>query len=78
MGPRDTTPLPRASGDPAPQGFTLVQNPAADSRFPWDAAPIRLQASVLNLGTDKAETISMVPMGSGEAILRRMTFPLAP
>jgi uncharacterized protein len=70
--------LPRSSGDPAPQGFTLVQNPAADSKFPWDAAPIRLQASVLNLGNDKAETISMVPMGSGEAILRRMTFPLAP
>jgi uncharacterized protein len=70
--------LPRASSDPAPQGFTLVQNPAANSRFPWDAAPIRLQASVLNLGTDKTETISMVPMGSGEAILRRMTFPLAP
>jgi hypothetical protein len=33
---------------------------------------------MLNLGTDKPETLTLVPMGSGEAILRRMTFPPAP
>jgi hypothetical protein len=33
---------------------------------------------MLNQGTGKAETVELVPMGSGEALLRRMTFPLAP
>jgi hypothetical protein len=30
------------------------------------------------MGTGKVETVALVPMGSGEAVLRRMTFPLAP
>jgi hypothetical protein len=33
---------------------------------------------MLNLGTNQAENLTLVPMGSGEAILRRMTFPPAP
>ena len=33
---------------------------------------------LLNLGTGKPETLALVPMGSGEALLRRMTFPAAP
>ncbi len=70
--------LAKHSPDAARPEFELVTNPAADARFPWDAAPLRLQASVLNQGTDKVEQIALVPMGSGEAILRRMTFPLAP
>jgi hypothetical protein len=68
--------LPR-SPDGA-SAFAPADNPKADPRFPWDAAPVRLQARVLNLGTGKTEGIDLVPMGSGEAILRRMTFPLAP
>jgi hypothetical protein len=70
--------LVKPSPNSAKPGFELVQNPAADARFPWDAAPLRLQATVLNQGTGKVEQISLVPMGSGEAILRRMTFPLSP
>jgi hypothetical protein len=66
--------LPRS-----PEGaFALADNPKADARYPWDASPVRLQVRMQNLGTDKAEAIDLVPMGSGEAILRRMTFPLAP
>jgi uncharacterized protein len=66
------------AGKAAAPGFALVQNPKADARFPWDAAPLRLEASVLDLSTGKPTTIALVPMGSGEAILRRMTFPIAP
>jgi uncharacterized protein len=58
--------------------FASEQVQGTDARFPWDAAPVRLQARVLNQGTGKPETVALVPMGSGEAILRRMTFPLAP
>ena len=68
--------LPRAS-DGAP-AFELSGDPKADPRFPWDGAPVSLQARMLNQGTGKAETVELVPMGSGEALLRRMTFPLAP
>jgi hypothetical protein len=66
-----------------PQGqaaaaYEPAANSAADARFPWDVAPVRLNVSVRNLGTGKPEVIALVPMGSGEAILRRMTFPIAP
>jgi uncharacterized protein len=61
----------------APGSYELTQNKAADPRYPWDTSPVRLEAKVLNLSTNKTETLALVPMGSGEAILRRMTFPLA-
>jgi hypothetical protein len=67
----------RGSADGSP-AFALSGNPKSDARFPWDTAPLRLQARLLNQGTDKVETVDLVPMGSGEATLRRMTFPLAP
>jgi hypothetical protein len=62
----------------ATDGFGLASNTKADPRYPWDASPIRLEAAMLNLGTNQAENLTLVPMGSGEAILRRMTFPPAP
>lgn len=58
--------------------FELVPNDKADARFPWDAAPQRLKGNLLNLDTKKTETVELVPMGSGEATLRRVTFPTAP
>jgi DUF1680 family protein len=67
-----------ALAKPPGQAFELERDHRADARYPWDAAPVRLTANVLNMGTNKTETIALVPMGSGEAILRRMTFPLAP
>jgi uncharacterized protein len=68
---------PSRTGASAPD-FALEQNPAADALHPWDAAPVRLEARLLNQGTNKIEAIALVPMGSGEAVLRRMTFPMAP
>jgi hypothetical protein len=70
--------LPKPSENPSAPAFDIVPNRDADARFPWDAAPARLEAKLLNLDTGKPETIALVPMGSGEAILRRMTFPMAP
>jgi hypothetical protein len=63
---------------PASPGFDLAPDATSDPRFPYDGAPARLEARLLNTGTGKVETVALVPMGSGEAILRRMTFPLAP
>ena len=70
--------LARSPDEPSAPAFELVQNRAADPRYPWDVSPVRLEAKLVNLGTNKAEAEALVPMGSGEAILRRMTFPLAP
>jgi hypothetical protein len=70
--------LAKAPDGPGASSFDLVPNQASDTRFPWDAAPVRLEANVIDLGTNKPQTVALVPMGSGEAILRRMTFPLAP
>jgi hypothetical protein len=70
--------LAKSADGPAASAFTLAANTAADARFPWDAAPVRLEANLVNLTTNKPETVALVPMGSGEAVLRRMTFPLAP
>lgn len=70
--------LSQAPVDASAPAFDFSWNSAADVRFPWDISPVRLQAKVMNQGTGKTEMIALVPMGSGEAILRRMTFPLAP
>jgi hypothetical protein len=70
--------LSRSAEGPAASAFVLAANTAADARFPWDTAPVRLEANLVNLTTNKSETVALVPMGSAEAILRRMTFPLAP
>jgi DUF1680 family protein len=67
----------KSSGHLSTPAFEAVPNPKADPRFPWDAAPTRLKATLLNLDTDKPDTVELVPMGSGEALLRRMTFPVA-
>ncbi len=65
-------------GAPAAPAFEVVPNKDADPRYPWDTAAVHLEARMMNLGTNKAESVALVPMGSGDAILRRMTFPLAP
>jgi hypothetical protein len=70
--------LPGPSGSPPAAAFALASNQKADPRFPWDASPVRLDATFLNRDTGKVETVALVPMGSGEAILRRTTFPIAP
>ena len=69
--------FPQTAGHLSTAAFARVENPKADPRFPWDAAPVRLKATLLSLDTNQPETVELVPMGSGEAILRRMTFPVA-
>jgi hypothetical protein len=70
--------LARLTEDPSAMAFELVPVDGADARFPWDVAPLRLKGNLLNLDTKKIESIALVPMGSGEATLRRVTFPVAP
>jgi hypothetical protein len=70
--------LAKLTEDPTALAFELVPNSGADPRFPWDVSPLRLKGNILNLDTKKIETVALVPMGSGEATLRRVTFPVAP
>jgi len=71
--------LPRTgAGIPELASFRLTANPKADAKYPWDAPPLRLEATLLSLDSMKTETIGLVPMGASEATLRRMTFPVTP
>lgn len=67
--------LARDKDAPGLQGFALAANPKADARFPWDQPPMVLKGSFMNLDTAKMDPVEMVPMGSSDALLRRMTFP---
>ncbi len=62
----------------APGGFVPVRGTVADARYPWDGAAVRLEGELRNAETQRMEKIELVPMGCGEATLRRTTFPLAP
>jgi hypothetical protein len=68
--------IPALTGGPL--AYPLVPVAGADPRFPWDASPLHLNATIVSLDTMKTETVGLVPMGSGEAVLRRMTFPATP
>jgi hypothetical protein len=68
--------IPGLTGGPL--AYQLVPVAGGDPRFPWDAAPMRLNATIVSLDSNKVETVGLVPMGSGEAVLRRMTFPATP
>jgi DUF1680 family protein len=70
--------LAKLAENPSGLAFELAPNSEADPRFPWDAAPVRLKGNLVNLDTQTTETVALVPMGSGEATLRRVTFPVAP
>jgi len=59
-------------------GSKLSEVAGADPRFPWDRAAVHLDVTLLNLDTMKRESVALVPMGCGDAILRRMTMPAAP
>jgi hypothetical protein len=68
--------IPGMTGGPL--AYQLVPVAGGDPRFPWDASPLHLNATIVSLDTMKTETVGLVPMGSGEAVLRRMTFPTTP
>ena len=70
--------LPRMPEAPAGLGFKLVANPKADAKYPYDQPPYRLEGTLLNLDTLKDEVVDLVPMGSSDATLRKMTFSAAP
>jgi DUF1680 family protein len=69
--------LARLAASTSVLAYELVPNPKSDPRYPWDIAPEDLRIQMLNLDTDKLQSVDLVPMGSSEAILRRMTFPAA-
>ena len=56
-------------------GFTAKAAPDANMVYPFDGAPIRLEGKLINLLTAKREDVSLIPMGSSFAVLRRVTFP---
>jgi hypothetical protein len=56
-------------------GFKAASEPAADMTYPFDGAPVRLQGKAINLLTAKRVDVSLIPMGSSLAMLRRVTFP---
>jgi hypothetical protein len=70
--------LPRDASGLAPLRAEVVANGKADPKHPWDVSPLRLRVQMQSLDTGKGVPVELVPMGSGEAILRRMTFPAAP
>ena len=57
-------------------GFTARPDSHADMVYPFDGAPIRLEGKLINLVTAKREDVSLIPLGSSLAVLRRVTFPV--
>ena len=57
-------------------GFTARDDGGVNNAYPFDGAPVRLEGKLVNLETGKREDVSLVPMGSNLAILRRVTFPV--
>jgi hypothetical protein len=43
--------------------------------YPWDAGTLKLVGALINRDTRKPEAVELVPMGCGEAKLRRRTIP---
>jgi len=54
--------------------FKAVVSPTAGGRYPWDTAWVKLNGTLINQDTGKPETVALVPMGCGDAKLRRCTF----
>jgi hypothetical protein len=57
-------------------GFTAKPDPDANMDYPFDGAPIRLEGKLINLRTAQREDVSLIPMASSLAVLRRVTFPV--
>lgn len=43
--------------------------------YPWDTGTLKLVGALIIRDTGKPEAVELVPMGCGEAKLRRRTFP---
>ncbi len=70
--------LPKLFARAEPLPLKVAANPKADPNYPWDVAPLELGGNFLNQDTRQREFLELVPMGCGEARLRRTTFPAAP
>ena len=57
-------------------GFTARGEKDVNLPYLFDGAPVRLEGKMINLDTGRREEVSLVPMGSSLAMLRRVTFPL--
>ncbi|MGD1101826.1 MAG: beta-L-arabinofuranosidase domain-containing protein, partial [Terriglobia bacterium] len=57
-------------------GFAFKIDQDANLLYPFDEAPVRLEGRMINLNSGKGESVSLIPMGSSLASLRRVTFPL--
>ena len=57
-------------------GFTATGDGHFDTPYPFDGSPVRLEGKLINLVTKQKDEVHLVPMGSNEAILRRVTFPV--
>jgi hypothetical protein len=57
-------------------GFTFKTEKNAKLLYPFDEAPVRLEGKMVNLNNGKGEIVSLIPMGSSLASLRRVTFPV--
>jgi hypothetical protein len=56
-------------------GFTFKTDNGTNLLYPFDEAPVHLEGRMINLNSGKGENISLIPMGSSQAALRRVTFP---
>ncbi|MCX6925251.1 MAG: glycoside hydrolase family 127 protein, partial [Verrucomicrobia bacterium] len=55
--------------------FKVEANPEALAEHPWDSPPFKLTGTFLNQDTRQPETLGLIPLGCGDAKLRRATFP---
>jgi len=55
-------------------GFTFKSDKDADLLYPFDGAPVRLEGKMIHFDTGKLDNVSLIPMGSNQAALRRVTF----
>lgn len=58
--------------------FMVTINPKANAKFPWDTASLKLAGTLINQDTRQSEIVELVPLGCGDAKLRRATFPAVP
>lgn len=56
-------------------GFKVVQGGPV-GQYPFEGAPLGLSGRLINMDTGRLEAVSLIPMGSSLAVLRRETFPV--
>ena len=57
--------------------FKVQTDPKAPATHPWDSPPVKLTGTFFNKDNGQPETLELIPLGCGDAKLRRATFPAA-